>query len=209
MLVHRGEHQERVSSWGLTRKGDATGCEGIVTSATRGKPVALCMDTAPLRERTCVRESPRVQAFLPWVDYRVKRILYHPGPCSALGISRNVCACVIGGRIALIFTHAYAPLWSATTSYTRLWTTPCLPARIVETISRGLEAYLGSDAISALAPPYKLWHLPLECSLKHEWRLGRNAWTPSSVSGRVGQHGPSYRRISLKTPYTGSWRRDV
>src|SRR4030095_5439467 len=50
MLVHRGEHQGRVSSWGLTRKGNAAKCQGGATSATRGRPVALYMDTAPLRE---------------------------------------------------------------------------------------------------------------------------------------------------------------
>jgi len=60
---------------------------------------ALHGDSSSEGKRTCLRESPRVQAFLPWVDHRVKRILCHPGPCSSPGISRHVCARVIGGRM--------------------------------------------------------------------------------------------------------------
>src|SRR5262245_40822100 len=48
MLAHRGEHSGRVSSCGLTRKGDASGYGGMGTSATPGRPRALGIDTAPV-----------------------------------------------------------------------------------------------------------------------------------------------------------------
>jgi len=61
-LAYRGEHEGRVSSWGLTRKGDVRGYEGVATSATRGRPVMLGIDTAPLRDGgTCIRASQCVQ----------------------------------------------------------------------------------------------------------------------------------------------------
>src|SRR5712691_3275803 len=44
MAVYRGEHEGRVRSWGLSRKGDTMGSNSLARSATCRTPVALCIN---------------------------------------------------------------------------------------------------------------------------------------------------------------------
>jgi hypothetical protein len=65
------------------------------------------------------------------------------------------------------------------------------PAAQVEYIS-DVCSFLGMDCMSLCYNEVTLlWHLPSACCMRHARRLGRQAWTPSSVSGRVVPHGPS------------------
>src|SRR5262249_17299580 len=87
---------------GLIRKGDATGCESMTTSATRGRPVALGIDTAPLRDGklACERHNA-YRSFLTRINHGVKRLLCPPEPCSApLWGSRSPDSTALAGVVA-------------------------------------------------------------------------------------------------------------